>query len=270
MVRETKNSQSRSAIDLNDGFENLSAESQALLSFFQADLAKFKNEFYQDFEKKIERMMSEKTEEIKDLKEQVDVLRTEVKKLEDAIDWADQYERIDSVILSGPAVGSMVEHEDIQVRVQELLKNKLDIDITPADISITHRLGPTKRGSGGAPGIRNIYIKFVRRDLKVKVMKASRTVNKDRNRRSEVDLFVNESLSPLRRNIFFTLRKMKKDVPNLVKGCSTMDGKIFAFTPPVANGSRDQKHHIGNMTDLHNFCRSFVKKPLENFQQNLS
>ena len=86
------------------------------LARFHTELDKFKNEFSE--------LMKSKDVEIQQLKEEVTSFRTEVKKLKQGIDDADQYERRDSVILSGSALPPMPEGENTYNLVLELLKDK--------------------------------------------------------------------------------------------------------------------------------------------------
>ena len=188
-------------------------------------------------------------------------LEVQLKQARNKIDDADQYERKDSVIISGNAVPPMAEEEDTHTLVQKLLKDHFNTDITLRDINTTHRLGPLKAST---PTRRNIYVKFVRRDVKKHVIKKSKELGRT------TGLYANESLTPLRRTIFNALRKMKADVPDIVKGCYTMEGKIFAFTPPVGNNSKEQRHCITDMGALQAFCRDYVKEPLDTFLQNFS
>ena len=60
---------------------------------------------------------------------------------------------------------------------------------------------------------------------------------------------------------------MKRQHPDLVKGVSTQDGKVFAFTrsPTAAESSRDRRHLVNTYEALVEFCREFVKKPIEDF-----
>ena len=83
-------------------------------------------------------------------------------------------------------------------------------------------------------------------------------------------LFANESLTPLRRKMYTALRMMRKKAPEVVKGCTSMDGKIFAFTSPTAPNGCDQKHHIEDWEALQNFCRDFVKWPLDSFLHEMA
>ena len=82
-------------------------------------------------------------------------------------------------------------------------------------------------------------------------------------------LYASESLTPPRRKIFNTLRFMKRQHPELVKGVSSYEGRVYAYTPndrAVAAGpSRDRRHLVNDHDALVKFCGDFVKKPIETF-----
>ena len=232
--------------------ESLGPHGQSILTLIQAEFSRFKAEIME--------VLDLKNEEVVKLNQRVALLETELKNSRNKLDDADQYERKDSVILSGSAIIPFVESENTHELVQGLLKDHFDTEITDLDISTTHRLGPVKSST---PSKRNIYVKFVRRDVKKKVVQKSKEKSKEKGKNSP--LHANESLTPLRRKIFNALRKMKQDVPDIVKGCTTLDGKIFVFTPPVANNTRDQRHFIPDWDALKEFCRGFVQEPLDTF-----
>ena len=147
--------------------------------------------------------------------------------------------------------------------VQQLVKDHLSLEIQISDINTAHRLG-TKRLNQTADK-RHIIVKFCRRDVKRDVIMASK-------RQTNPRIYVNESLTPTGKSIYDALRKMKREHPTLVKGCSTIDGRVYAFTKPItpAPNARDQRHHITNIDSLKEFCRTFVKMPLDTFLQNWS
>ena len=82
---------------------------------------------------------------------------------------------------------------------------------------------------------------------------------------------MHENLTPTRRNIFKTLRKMKTAHPDFVKGVSTFEGKVYAYTPNEGSqpNARDKRHLVNNSETLNKFYREFVKKPLELFLENI-
>ena len=62
-----------------------------------------------------------------------------------------------------------------------------------------------------------------------------------------------------------TLLKIKKTANSPVAGCTSIDGKVVAFTKSEAAGPRGVKHLVNTRDQLRSFCRDFVKKPLEDF-----
>ena len=227
---------------LKSMFENMQAN-------FEEMLNGFKNEFIAEIRKR--------DDEISELRSEVTSLKTTVNKLEAQIDDGDAYERRDTVIFSGPAIPVHTPGENCINIVQTIAKNNLKIEIPTNEFNTAHRLGkkPTTQGEDK----RSIIVKLCRRDTKKDVIVASR-----RQGTSPPSLYVNESLTPRRRTLLMALRKMKRMHPNLVTGCTSIDGKIYAFTKNPT-GDRDTKHFVNTHERLTKFCLEFVKKPLDTF-----
>ena len=241
--------------------EGLSADGKILLSYIQAEFAKF-TESLSKYE-----ALSVKCEEIDSLKTKVDLLEKTVYKMKDDLDWADQYERKDIVVISGSAVPPVTTDrisgkENTHDLVCTLVKNNLNVDLLATDINTCHRLGPVNRAECNS-NRRNIVVKLCRRDKKKEIIEASKRLKKP-------NFFCNESLTATRRTIYQALRKMRKDQPTLVKGCNTIEGKIYGYTPPEGTNARDKRHLINNMEELKTFCRTYVKLPIDNFLLNFS
>ena len=58
---------------------------------------------------------------------------------------------------------------------------------------------------------------------------------------------------------------MKQQHPEIVKGFSTYDGKVFAYTAPVNPDHRDIRHLVNSHETLIAFCREFIKAALDLF-----
>ena len=60
---------------------------------------------------------------------------------------------------------------------------------------------------------------------------------------------------------------MKKENPNLVKGCSTYNGNVYAYRKSVENNpnARDTRHLVNDRDALLAFCRGYIKKSLDLF-----
>ena len=202
-----------------------------------------------------------KTEEILNLQSEVALLKKKISTLEDNIDGSDAYERRDTIIISGD-IPPENRGENYVELIRKTLKDKLKLELSSTDISTVHRLGKRPQTQGTK---RNIIMKLCRRDIKRDIIIASRNQDRNSNR-----IFVNESLTPQRNTIFHTLRKIKRDHPNIISGCSTFDGKVIAFTKPSPTAprtARDIRHVINNRETFEKFCSEYIKLPLENFIQ---
>ena len=134
----------------------------------------------------------------------------------------------------------------------------LQVSIADTDINTSHRIGP--KPNNQTVDRRSFIVKFCRRDLKRELIAASKRM-KNRN------FYISENLTPTRRNIFKTLRNLKREHPDLVKGVSVYEGKVFAYTKSESNSPnpRDKRHLLNSMDSLSLFCENYVKKPLEDF-----
>ena len=189
--------------------------------------------------------------------------KKKVEKLESYIDDADAYERRDTVILSGSALPAATIGENCNEVTRQILKRELNMEIPLTEINTCHRLG--KKSPSQSPDTRPIIVKLCRRDVKSQLISAARQLGKGNSKRGQniPNLFVNESLTPPRRKILFTLRQIKRAHPDIVSGCSSYDGKIFAYTK---NGNlRNTRHLVNNHQSLVKFCDEHIKVPIQTF-----
>ena len=232
----------------------------ALISFLKNFERKFDTifkEMKEDFQSKIE----ERDAKISDLNSEVKTLKEKVNKMEKIADDADAYERRDTLIFNGPSIPSSNLQENCSTLVQDLVKNHLNLNITATDISTAHRLGPKPRTQG--PDNRGIVVKLCRRDIKKDILMASK------NQSRPARLYVSESLTAPRRKVFNFLRFLRRQHPELIDGVSTFEGRVFAYTknpaPGGAQPTRNRRHLVNDHDMLVEFCREFVKKPIESF-----
>ena len=218
----------------------------------KALITAIRNEF-QSFKEELTNIVNAKNEVISLLQSEVNSLRKEVEE-------ANAYSRRDCAIINGEALPPCTgTDENTGLLIAKALKDKLKISITENDLSVAHRLGPIPPGPG-ADG-RKVIVKFVRRETKNYVMKAAKL-----NRNAGV--YVNDCLTPLKRSLFYTARKMKRTNANVIKGCSTFDGKVFIYTAGSTSGSRDIRHLIDSRESLAKFCRDYLKKELDLFLES--
>ena len=186
-------------------------------------------------------------------------LEQKVARLQSGLDDKDAYTRRETLILNGTDIPVPTPGENCSNIVRDVVKNKLKIILQPSDISVAHRSG--KKPTNQTVDRRGIHVKFCRRDTKRDIMMAKRD-----NSDPQHTLFINECLTPMRRSILFALRQMKKKFPSVVKGCTTQEGRVYAFTPSTStSGSRDRKHLVNSHDALVQFCRDYIQEPLDNF-----
>ena len=217
-------------------------------------------------ETKFSSIIDEKNAKIDELEAINSDLREQVVSLDEKLDALNAYSRKDTIIVSG-ALPQAVQNEDSQTVVRDLLNRKFpSITITDNDISVAHRLQPKRANADGSTSPPNIIVKLVRRNLKLQLIKASRSQNKEAPHK----IFINESLTPQRSAVLQTLVKLKK-VYKLVKGVTSMQGDVFAYMehPAVAGGAsaggrhRDTRHCVNTEAQLKKFCREHIKKSLD-------
>ena len=211
-----------------------------------------------DLEKKLEEATNSKA-----------LLNEKISSLEDKVDATDAYERRDCVILSGAVPPVSPNENTRQVTVDIINAKYRNLNISPNDISVCHRLQAKRPSPNGSRNPPNIYVKFVRRDTKRELIKASKGQARD----AQNKLFANESLTPKRTAILQTLLKIKKN-NNTIKGVTSEEGQVFAFTAPpdgtnttsdAGGRQKDRRHSINSKAELQKFCDSFLRRQLEDF-----
>ena len=229
--------------------EKLSPDGKVLFNLMKSEFQKFREEFAD--------MLESKNSEIEQLQAKVLTLEDELTKVKDNIDSTEAYERRDTIVLSGSSIPEGSRGENCVATAQSLIKEKFRVEVSDSDISCSHRLGT--KPANQEPDKRSLIVKFCRRDVKTNVLLSGR-------RAKAHGLFVNESLTPARNSIFRTLRIIKRSHPQLVQGCSTFDGNVFAYTKSTnPNSTRDVRHKINTHSRLVQFCDDHVKLPLTTF-----
>ena len=227
-------------------------------------IVNFMKSEFKAMDDKFSDMLQSKNNEIDELKNQINVMSGEMDKMKCYIDDSDAYERRDTIILAGSAIPPVASGEDCVNITREILQSKLKLVIPASEFNTAHRLGA--RPDGRTPDKRNIIVKLCRRETKRNIIICSKKTR-------DTNLFVNEILTPTRRTIFNTVRRIKTNHPDIVKGCATFDGRVFAYTKPPTSaptGTRDVRHLVNSHAQLVKFCQDYVKKPLETFLEGWS
>ena len=253
--------------------DKLSPDGKLIVSAITTEFDCLRNELKESFNQELEKfreefstMLSNKNEEITILRNnyaassnEIKFLKDKVTRMENCLDEEDAYIRRECLIFSGNVVPASQPNENCGTIVMNIVKEKLRLQQN-MDISTAHRLGKPP-SSSTSPDNRSIIVKFCQRDCKKQIYLTARTAKVQ-------GLYVNESLTPIRRTILYALRQIRRAHPNLVTGCSTFDGKIYAYTKPSAtspSNARNLRHEINTHQRLTAFCSDYIRQPLEMF-----
>ena len=163
--------------------------------------------------------------ENKILQKTLNKLDTSLKSVTKANKDLEQYTRRECVETRGVP---QKPDESTNTIVKEVGK-AVGVEIADIDISVSHRLPPSKSYKTRKPGLPPIIVKFVRRDtkdafyqarMKLKDMTSKALGFSDENR-----MFISESLSPANRELFNEAYKLKKDLD--YKFLWTSNGRVF-------------------------------------------
>ena len=224
---------------------------------------------------------AEKNEEIAILKKEVKSLNMRLQSLEDKQDVANQYSRLDTLTLSpkknaegsfhADTVPIFDSGENTKTIVRQLFKDHLKLDLADNDISIAHRLqAPKKANNSSTPSHdrRNIIVRFCRKDLMGTVFQHCKEMTPP--------FYVNESLTPLRSNICYALRTLKRKY-NQIEKVRTFKGVPRVFIrqtsrPSTRQGARGRttdaepnltRIEVATILELETFAKSHLKTTLQ-------
>ena len=230
----------------------------ALFSGFETKISTM----FSDLKTEVMKVLNENSAAVTEMKKEVSSLKQRVAQLEERIEDNESYERRDTLIISGQAVPPAHPGENTKNVTCSLLREKVNIEVSPGDISACHRLDrPNSRNRTNRP---RIIVKFCRRDLRNDVKSAARVSKPD-------NLYINDSLTPLQQTISYVLRVAKREFPEIISGFSTQDGKNFVWVKPPnpsASGARDLRLNVSSHDRLSTFCTRSLQKPVSHFIDN--
>lgn len=190
------------------------------------------NKTFESFSEKMEEntkaMMEQKTsvehflKVIEDLTAENKRLNKKVIDLEVRLEGMEQYSRANAVEIHGVP---MQKNEDVVSVVREVGK-ALDINISDSMIDACHRLGRSSDSTGRPPAI---IVKFVRRLDKEELLRRRRVKStlstRHMNLQMDQPVYINEALSPARRQLYRAARQVKLE--KRYKYLWLRAGKIF-------------------------------------------
>lgn len=196
--------------DLTAMLASLPKDSKVLVKILKTIISKhFKTEM--DI---LKEQLVKKDTVIDTLEKEVKDLKSKVCDLESHVDRVEQYERRDTIIISGPSLPPETPTEKATSVVIDAVKENLKLNIKQEDISVAHRLGASQQGRD-----RPLIVKLVNRSLKYDIMGACIQLRPK--------LFINESLTPKRLEIFKQILAIRKEHRPKFQQCFTKDGSII-------------------------------------------
>lgn len=180
-----------------------------------------------------------KASQITKLSGEIVGLKEKVQELETSIDGVDQYERRDTIIVSGPSLSDETPHENPSTVITNAFKDHLKLNISVWDINIAHRIGPAN-----SQRKRPIIVKLCNRTLKHDLVGACIQM--------KPPLYINVSLTPKRLLLFKQVLNIRRSHRNKLQQCHTKDGKII-----VRLRNSTIKHEIINQQTLITFLDKY-------------
>ena len=180
---------------------------------------------------------------------EVEDLRHQIQELSDEKDDMENYVRRNTIVISGPSITPAVTHEDTYATVIDIVNRKLEFQLSRQDIDVCHRL-PAPKGNDpnrqSDPAKKPIIVKFVRREVKHQILRASR--NKKPN-----NIYFNESLSSTRQKIMYVIRKVKANHDDVISSYKTEDCNIRVYSPSSGEPRRFIMNTINTRRELDEF-----------------
>ena len=183
----------------------------------------------------MEQTLKAKDEKISALESSMNKLQKRLDTLEQQIDSNSNYERRDTLVISGNIPQAQPNENCIDI-VRNSIKNEMRLIIDEKDISTAHRLG--RKPENGQRDKRSIIFKLCRRETKRDILQACRT--------SKPKFYINEHLTPTRSTIMFALRKAHQMDPNKIGVARTREGNVTVQVP--ADGSSNDNNSTQRIT----------------------
>ena len=244
---ENEDMTTTSASDINALLETLPEEYKTVVKVITEIISN-------QISEKIARLQKDLTDKdvmINKLENNVTNLNNRVDDLENELDNVDQYERRDTVILTGASLPPETPQENTTTLVTKTIKDHLKINMKESDISVSHRLGQQRQQQN-----RPIIVKLVNRSLKHDLIGACIQLRPQ--------LYVNESLTPKRRELLNKVLAIRKEHKQKFQQCYTQEGRIV-----VKLRNSTVKHTITNKKQLMTFLQKYPLM-MDTYQQNTS
>ena len=237
-----------STIQSNPVLEESVANIELKHSSLESDLKVLSNKFHSKCAA-YDETISELNNQISELKQTATSLTKTNASLQYTIDEVEQYERRDSLVFSGKCIPKEQENENTTDIILQVLRQTLFMnELRRSDINVCHRLGARRKERRGYFIDRPIICKFISRSVKRDVKQSCLDL--------KPDLYANESLTNIRRDIYTKLRFVRKNYKiernsELFPQLYTNDGKIMVKL------QNKQKYMITNPLNLDVFLQEY-------------
>ena len=240
---------------------NSSEESERIIAVITAQLQEMRTEMG-NMRKDFLDTISQNKAEIKGLKNDVNLLKSRLTKVEEKLGDAEAELKLNNAIFSGDDIPVRTIGEDCKEIIRELVTNKLRKVIASSDIESAFRVGKPKTDSTNQITANRrcpILVKFRSPETKRSILESCRAI--------KPKFYVNDDLPPVKQTIMYVLRLTKKKFPGIVSGCSSSNGHIYAWVKPENSSetTRNRKIMVNTLDKLTMFCSSVVGAGLESF-----
>ena len=241
---------------------NLSEDGNKIVSAITLQIDDLRNEM-RDMRKEFSDSLTRKTAEINHLKNEANIFRARLEKMEEKLGDTEAKMRQNNVIFSGGDIPVSITGENCTQVIRDVLSTKMNLIIPTADIDVAYRVGKTRlNNANNLPEIAKrtpILVKFKNSDIKRNIYIACRTV--------KPNFYANDDLTPVKQTILYVLRQAKKKHPNIVNGCASSDGHVCVWVKPqtASEGVQNRRVMVNTVEKLRNFCTNTLKAELDSF-----
>ena len=148
----------------------LSNDSKLLYKAIDKSLSIHIKEIIEQYDEQLavkESQIADLTSRVASLEETNKELHTKLNTVQNGLDAIDQYERRDSLIISGDVLPRECDLENSTQVIVNTINSYLSVPITSDDINVAHRLGRPKEGQS-----RPIIVKLMSRSKKAQIVRA--------------------------------------------------------------------------------------------------
>lgn len=199
---------------------------------------------------RFDKRFDEKDQQIAKLEEKVEALCVKIVKQNEVIERHEevierlQQERIkDTMVISGNVPAFNI-NEDCSEVVAKALREKLSTNIRSSDIVGATRLGAPKQDIVDK---RPIKFKFKSGNVDHRKIVSIACV------RERPNIYINELMTPFKKDLFHRVRKIKREAPGVIRSCYVSNGLIVIKRP----GPDGRNIKINNQKELERFLQEF-------------